>query len=78
MPAKFYVITLAGAIVLGSSSFLITYGIKGGLIEKRVLVNRKKNLSVTGRQAVLHGLLYIAIGVISIVIYVIAVIKSMQ
>ena len=61
----FLLISLYGA-------YCIYYGIRFGLIEKRMLRNYWRGTQYTGNAAVLEGLAYITIGVISLLIIVIA------
>ena len=65
-------------IVLGLGLFFLIYGIKGGLIEKRVLTNAWRQQYVTGRDAVIRGWVYIGFGVLFLVVLVSAVWKELN
>ena len=76
MSTKYIYIAIAGIAMIGVALFLIIYGIKGGLIEKKILVNGWKHLYATDQQAIKQGLFYIVMGVIIISVYLLAVIKT--
>jgi len=59
----------------GFSVFLIGYGISGGLVKKRMLNDGWRKTYDTGTQAVRRGWLYIALGVILVVIFGITLVK---
>jgi hypothetical protein len=65
-------------IMLGVGSFLLIYGIKGGLIEKRILVNAWRQEYATGRDAVVRGWFYISIGTVAIVLLFWAVLDKLK
>ena len=64
--------------MLGVGLFLLIYGIKGGLIEKRILVNAWRQEYVTGRDAVIRGWFYISIGTTSLILFVVAIIDTLK
>jgi TRAP-type C4-dicarboxylate transport system permease small subunit len=53
---------------LSVSLFLLIYGIKGGLIEKKMLNNGWRQTYDIGRSAVVRGLFYISLGAIGLLI----------
>ena len=54
-------VLLIGTICIVLSILFIGYGVKSGLIEKKILTNHYTKV-VTGRKAVSTGIVYIAIG----------------
>lgn len=68
------ILLLVEAVCLGL--FLAAYGIKGGLIEKRMLNNSARKTYDTGTKAVQRGWFYIALGIILITIFALAITKS--
>ena len=60
-------------IMLGLGSFFIVYGIKGGLIEKKILSNAWRQQYVTGRDAVIRGWFYVSLGVAFIVVLILGI-----
>ena len=57
---------------LGVSLFLLIYGIKGGLIEKKMLNNVSCKTYDLGPRAVTRGWFYIIIGVLGLIITIYA------
>lgn len=60
-------------LMLGLGVFFITYGIKGGIIDKKVLVNAWRHEYIYGRKAVVRGWFYVVIGIVFMVVLSIAV-----
>lgn len=63
-------------IMLGLGLFFIGYGIKGGLIERKMLVNAWRNEYAFGRDAVIRGIIYIFLGLLFLIVLTAAVIKT--
>jgi hypothetical protein len=76
MPTKYIYMVVAGIAMVGVALFLIIYGIKAGLMEKKILINSWTHLYATDQQAIKRGVFYIIIGLIMIVVYLWAVIKT--
>lgn len=55
------VLTLSG---VGLALFLIYYGVKAGLLDKKIHIYRLMDFDVTGKEAVQNGWFYILLGVI--------------
>lgn len=77
MPPKLTTILL-GIVIIGVGLFLIVYGIKGGLIEKRLLTNGWTKSYATGVEAVRRGWFYIVTGIVGIGLYLYAIIKTFR
>jgi hypothetical protein len=58
--------------------FFISYGIKGGFIEKKILVNAWRQEYVSGRGAQTRGWFYIIVGIIFIVVLVSVIIDTLR
>jgi len=58
--------------------FLIIYGLYGGIIQKKILVDGWKKEYVTGRGAVIRGCFYIVIGLLFWAISVGAVMRALE
>jgi hypothetical protein len=65
-------------IMLGVGLFFIVYGVKGGFIDKKILVNSWKNQYVFGRDAMFRGCFYIFIGIMSLFVLVAAIIRTLS
>ncbi len=67
-------ITLAGFILLvsgiGLALFLIYYGIKAGLVDKKIHIYRLVESDVTDKEAVRNGWFYIVMGLIVMAIFI--------
>lgn len=53
---------------IGLAFFLIFYGVKAGLIDKKIHIYRLMDFDVTGKEAVQNGWFYILLGLILMVI----------
>jgi len=65
-------------IMLSVGIFFIFYGIKGGLIENKILVNAWKQKFVTGKSALVRGYFYIILGLLFIGVLFATVIDSLK
>ena len=66
------------AVMVGLGSFFLIYGIKGGLIQKRILKNAWRQDYVTGRNAVIRGIFYIFLGILSIFALIIGILDALK
>ena len=64
--------------MLGISLFFLIYGIKGGLIEKKILSNAWRQEYVTGRAAVMRGWFYISIGILAVIIFIAGILDILK
>lgn len=71
-------IIIAGILLIGAGGFLIAYGIKGGLFDKKILANYWSKSYATGPEAVRRGWFYISLGAIIIAVYLLALIKTFK
>jgi hypothetical protein len=65
-------------IMIGLGLFFIIYGIQGGIIKKRILINAWRQDYSTGRDAVVRGWFYIAVGLLFIIVLVATVIDILK
>lgn len=64
--------------MVGLGLFFIIYGIKGGIIKKRILINAWRHDYSTGRDAVIRGCFYIAVGLLFIIVLFAAIIDILK
>lgn len=58
--------------------FFFYYGIKGGLIEKRILSNPWTHVYVTWTAAVVRGYFYIFLGALFLIVLVLATVRTIK
>jgi|MTBAKMStandDraft_1061839.scaffolds.fasta_scaffold263742_1 Ca2+/Na+ antiporter len=63
-------------VMLGLGTFFVVYGIKGGLIEKKILANAWRHEYETGKKATKRGWFYIIIGVIFLIVLASVILDS--
>jgi len=63
-------------LMLGLSLFFIIYGVKGGLIDKQIMVNGWTHKYVTGHDAEIRGCFYIGIGVLFLVVLLLGLVDA--
>lgn len=56
------VLAAAGGVLVGA--FLVVYGVKAGLVNRRIIRNSALQTYATGREAVQRGLFYIVAGLV--------------
>jgi hypothetical protein len=56
--------------------FLLVYGIKAGLINRKILHNARRQTYSTGNAAIRRGVFYIVIGLTGIVLTVLALMRT--
>jgi divalent metal cation (Fe/Co/Zn/Cd) transporter len=78
MLGKYIISIIVGILLVGAGSRLIYYGIKAGLIDKKVILKQQPNLPVIGNKAIRYGWIFIAAGIISISGFVIYILISWQ
>jgi TRAP-type uncharacterized transport system fused permease subunit len=78
MDENYFYIICSGIVMVGVGCFLVVYGVKGGLIEKKILINGWTKQYALDHKAVRQGWFYIVVGVIIILIYVFALLKTFK
>lgn len=66
------------SIMLSLGVFFIAYGIKGGLIDQRMLINAWRQEYSTGRDAVVRGVIYIVIGAMFLVVLIFWILNTLK
>jgi len=64
--------------MLSLGVFFIAYGIKGGLIDQRMLINAWRREYSTGSDAVIRGVIYIVIGAIFLIVLIFWILNTLK
>lgn len=65
-------------LMISGGLFLVIYGVKGGLMEKKILADAWRKTYITGNDAAKRGWFYIILGVIILTIVTFAIIKTLK